>query len=164
MSLQALEPLIDDRPADGVFRVHRDVFRDEATGTAQFRGRHLEMVRVHDHVVDVGDEQLAAGILPQRRRRRPHEAATSRLRLDDPFRLELPVGLSDRVAVDAKVLRQRADGGERITRPQQSRGGGGLHLVDQLKVDGLGRLEVDLEQHVTAYCHMTVGQFGRVVK
>ena len=30
MSLPALEQLIDDRPADGVFRVHRDVFRDDA--------------------------------------------------------------------------------------------------------------------------------------
>ena len=29
MSLQALEKLIDDRPADGVFRVHRDVFRND---------------------------------------------------------------------------------------------------------------------------------------
>ena len=44
--------------------------------------------------------------------------------------------------------------GERLPSLKGPRSGRRLHLVDELQVDRLGRLEVNLEEH--RYCHMTV--------
>lgn len=43
-----------ERP--GLFKVRVDVFRDEATGTAQFRGRHLPQALAMTQPLDTGDD------------------------------------------------------------------------------------------------------------
>ena len=43
-----------ERP--GLFKVRVDVFRDEATGTAQFRGRHLPQALAMTQPLDAGDD------------------------------------------------------------------------------------------------------------
>ena len=108
----------------------------------------LQVMRVHDDVVERLGEQLAAHVLPERRVALvADEAALAGDGLDDALALELGVGLGDGVAVDAQLLGQRPDAGKRLARLHRAGRGGDLHLVHELQVDGLAGLEVELESH-----------------
>ena len=64
------------------------------------------------------------------------ERAGAVAQLDDAFVLELAVGLGHGVRVDHELLRQRADAGQLLARPQRAGFDGVLHLLHQLEVDG----------------------------
>ena len=99
----------------------------------------LQVMRVDDGIVDRLGDQLAPDVLPERRAVRPDETALPGERLDDALALQLRVRLRDRIAVDAQLLGQRADAGERIALANGAGGGRRFHLIDQLQVDGLSR-------------------------
>ena len=63
------------------------------------------------------------------------EAAAAREGLDDAEAFQFGIGFGDGVAVDTKVFRERANGGEGFAGPEGAGGGGSLDLLDQLKVD-----------------------------
>ncbi len=111
-------------PADAqVVRVHDDVSRDSA--------RSLRRT------------SLRNGELPWSLMKQPLAGDG----LDDALVFELGVGLGDGVAIDAEVLGERPDAGKGFARLHRAGGGGDLHLVDQLLVDGLAGLEVELKSH-----------------
>ncbi len=114
----------------------------------KLRRRHLEVVRLHHSLVYLAHEQPVAGLLPQRRGAAVGEEATLAVHvLDHALRLQLGVGFSNGVAVDAQLLGQRTDAGQRLAAPERARRGGGLHLLGELEIDGQAGLEVEREKH-----------------
>ena len=81
----------------------------------EFIAGHLQMVRLHDGLVDVLDQQLAPDFLAQCRLIFFQETTPPRQRLNHAQAFELRIGFGDGVAIDAQFLRQRTDGGERLT-------------------------------------------------
>ena len=75
---------------------------------------HLQMVRLHNGLVDLLDQQLAPDFLAQRRLIFFQETTPPRQRLDHAQAFQLGIGLGDRVAVDAQFLGQRTDGWKRL--------------------------------------------------
>ena len=114
----------------------------------EFIAGHLQMVRLHNGLVDVLDQQLAPGVLAQSRMIFFQEAAPPRQRLNHAQAFELRIGLGDGVAIDAQLLRQRTDGGKRLARLERPGSGGGFDLIHNLEVDGHAGLEIDLENHI----------------
>jgi hypothetical protein len=106
---------------------------------------HLQMVRLHDGLVDLVDKKLAPDFFSQSRVILFQKRTSPGQRLDHAEAFQFGISLGDRVAVDAKVFGEGTDGGERLTGAQSARCGGGLDLIDQLEVDGHAGFEVDLE-------------------
>ena len=80
----------------------------------------LQVVRGDDGLVDLRGEQVVTGGFLEQRVAVFEEAAFARKRLDDALRFEFGVGLGDGVAVDAELLGERADAGERPAGPQRA--------------------------------------------
>ena len=109
----------------------------------EFLPADLQVVRVHDHVIERLGEELAADVFPEGRvALRADEAPLAGKGLDDALAFELGVGLGHRVAIDAQFLGQRADAGERLAGLDGARGGRHLHLVHELLVDRFPGLEL----------------------
>ena len=107
----------------------------------------LQVVRGDDGLVDLRGEQVVTGGFLEQRVAVFEEAAFARKRLDDALRFEFGVGLGDGVAVDAELLGERADAGERLAGPQRAGRGGGPDLVRDLEIDREAGLEVELKEH-----------------
>src|SRR5688500_4154559 len=74
----------------------------------------LKMMRMAHRIVDALGDEFAAGVLAQGRVGGADETALAGNRLDNALPLELGVGLGDGVAVDAELLGERTDRGERV--------------------------------------------------
>jgi len=111
------------------------------------RGGDLQLMRGDEGLVDPADEDLVARFLSKGGDVFLEETALAGHGFDHAQALQFGVGLGDGVAVEAQLLGQRADGGERFAGLERARGGGVTDLIDQLEIDGLAGLEIDLKCH-----------------
>src|SRR5258708_712522 len=105
------------------------------------------MVSLNNGLVDFDDQKLAANVFAQGGMIFFEETAASGKSFDDAEAFQFGIGFGDGVAVDAKLFRQRTDGGERFAGAEGAGSSGGLDLLDQLQVDREAGLEIDLQQH-----------------
>ena len=82
--------------------------------TQEVRLVDLQVMRLDDRAVERFGEQLPADLFLERRMVRANETALAGDRLDDALALQLRVRLGDRVAVDAQLLGERPDAGQRL--------------------------------------------------
>ena len=112
-----------------------------------FFGGNLEVMRLDDDGVDLGQEHLGAGGLVEPGAAVAQEATPAGLGLDDALAFEFEVGLGDGVAVDPELLGEGPYAGERFPGAQGAGGGGGFDLVHDLYIDRLPAIELDLDLH-----------------
>jgi hypothetical protein len=89
-------------------------------------GGKLEVVRLYHRVVQRFRHPRPAHFLAVWRSPGTDEAALPRQRLDHALAFELRVGLGHRVAIDAQLLGQRPNRGQRITGSNRAGGDGGF--------------------------------------
>ena len=107
----------------------------------------LEMVGLHDGVIDRFVEELLPHLFFEGRIIFTEEAAFAGDRFDDALFLEFGIGLGDGVAVDAELFGDGADGWEGFAGPEGAGGGGGFELIDELEVDRFAGSEIEVEDH-----------------
>jgi len=82
------------------------------------------------------------------------EGAGTYLRFHQARELELGVGAAPRIRIDRQINRELPHGGQTVTWRDGFGGNGGLHLVDDLAVEGNAALEVefDIDGHSLLQC------------
>jgi hypothetical protein len=76
------------------------------------------MVGLHDSGINLLGHHLEPDVLPEWGMVLLQKAAPAGDGLDHPLALELRVGLGHRVPVNAQLLGERPNGGQRLARPQ----------------------------------------------
>ena len=108
---------------------------------------NLQVVRLHDGLIDFLDEHFSPDFLSERRMIFFQEAALPRQRLDHTHAFQLGICFRDRVPVDAQFFSKRPDARQRFTGFQCARRCSRLDLIDNLQVNGLPGFVIQLQQH-----------------
>src|SRR3989442_5269678 len=119
----------------------------------------LQVVRGDDCLVDLARQELLPRRLGERRVGGLEKTALARNGFDAPLALQFGVGLGHCIAIDAQLLRQRAEGGKRLAFPQDARRRRVPDLVNQLEIDRFAGLEIDLEDHSCVMPLTVIGQY-----
>jgi hypothetical protein len=85
---------------------HIQSFMDQGE---EFTTGHLQMVRLHDGLVDLLDQQLAPDFLSQFRMILFQETTPPGQRFNYPLVFQLGIRFGDRIAIDSQFLSQRPD-------------------------------------------------------
>jgi len=111
----------------------------------EFVTRNLQVVRLHNGLVDLLGQQFAPDFLSQGRLIFFQDTTPARQRFNHALAFELRISFGYRVAIDAQLLSQRTDGRQRFPGLDRPRSGSGLDLFHNLQVDGQTGLEIDLK-------------------
>jgi hypothetical protein len=114
----------------------------------QFLTGNLQVMGLHESLINFGDEQLAANFFAQRAVIGFEKAAAAGLSLHYAETFQFRIRFGDRVSIDAKFFGKRPNGREHFAGAQCSGSGGGFDLIDELKVDGFAGFVVDLKEHI----------------
>jgi hypothetical protein len=99
-------------------------------------------------LIDFLDQKFSADVFLQSRLRCSYEAALAWLRFNHAKAFKLGIRLCDRVAVNAKLFGKRPNAGKRFARLDGAGSRRSFDLIDDLKVDGLSRFEIQLNDHI----------------